>query len=67
MVPAFDGGDDFVWIGRPNESVVIALLVAYTWFLKMPLDEIIPLVLTAILASIRFLTRPARCSRLDPN
>ena len=28
------------------------LLVAYAWFLKMPLDEIIPLVLTAVLASI---------------
>jgi H+-transporting ATPase len=33
-------------------SIVIVLLVAYAWFLKMPLDEIIPLVLTAILASI---------------
>jgi H+-transporting ATPase len=33
-------------------GVVIVLLVAYAWFLKMPLDEIIPLVLTAILASI---------------
>jgi H+-transporting ATPase len=33
-------------------GVVIALLVAYTCFLKMPLDEIIPLVLTAVLASI---------------
>ncbi len=33
-------------------GVVIALLVAYAWFLKMPLDEIIPLVLTAVLASI---------------
>jgi len=32
---------------------VIALLVMYTWFLlKMPLDEIIPLILTAVLASI---------------
>ena len=28
------------------------LLVGYAWFLKMPLDEIIPLVLTAVLASI---------------
>ena len=33
-------------------GVVIVLLVAYAWFLKMPLDEIIPLVLTALLASI---------------
>ena len=33
-------------------GIVIALLVAYAWFLKMPLDEIIPLVLTAVLASI---------------
>jgi H+-transporting ATPase len=33
-------------------GVVIALLLAYAWFLKMPLDEIIPLVLTAVLASI---------------
>jgi H+-transporting ATPase len=33
-------------------GVVIALLVAYAWFLKMPLAEIIPLVLTAVLASI---------------
>ena len=33
-------------------GVVIALLVAYACFLKMPLDEIIPLVLTAVLASI---------------
>jgi len=31
---------------------VIALLVAYSWHLKMPVAEIIPLVLTAILASI---------------
>src|ERR1700683_1635419 len=31
---------------------VIALLVAYASILKMPLDEIIPLVLTAVLASI---------------
>ena len=28
------------------------LLVAYSWYLKMPVAEIIPLVLTAILASI---------------
>jgi len=28
------------------------MLVAYAYFLKMPLDEIIPLVLTAVLASI---------------
>src|SRR5579863_1974625 len=33
-------------------GVVIVLLVAYAWSLKMPLDEIIPLVLTAVLASI---------------
>jgi H+-transporting ATPase len=33
-------------------GVVIALLVAYAWFLKMPLAEIVPLVLTAVLASI---------------
>src|SRR6202161_2151824 len=33
-------------------GVVIVLLVTYAYFLKMPLDEIIPLVLTAILASI---------------
>ncbi len=33
-------------------GVVIVLLVAYAWFLRMPLDEIIPLVLTAVLASI---------------
>ena len=33
-------------------GIVIVLLVAYAWFLKMSLDEIIPLVLTAILASI---------------
>src|SRR6202451_3874230 len=33
-------------------GVVIVLLVAYAWFLKLPLDEIIPLVLTAVLASI---------------
>jgi H+-transporting ATPase len=31
---------------------VVALLVAYAYFLTMPLDEIIPLVLTAVLASI---------------
>ena len=31
---------------------IIILLVAYAYFLKMPVDEIIPLVLTAILASI---------------
>jgi H+-transporting ATPase len=31
---------------------VIVMLVAYAWFLKMPTDEIVPLVLTAILASI---------------
>lgn len=33
-------------------GVVIVILVAYAWFLKMPVAEIIPLVLTAILASI---------------
>jgi H+-transporting ATPase len=33
-------------------GVAIVLLVTYAWFLKMPLDEIIPLVLTAVLASI---------------
>jgi H+-transporting ATPase len=33
-------------------GVVIGLLVSYAYFLKMPLDEIIPLVLTAVLASI---------------
>ena len=33
-------------------GVVILLLVVYAWFLKMPLDEIIPLILTAVLASI---------------
>jgi len=33
-------------------GVVTALLVVYAYFLKMPLEEIIPLVLTAVLASI---------------
>src|ERR1700677_1197041 len=33
-------------------GVVIILLVAYSWYLKMPVADIIPLVLTAILASI---------------
>jgi H+-transporting ATPase len=33
-------------------GVVIVLLVAYAWYLKMPLDETVPLVLTAVLASI---------------
>src|SRR5579863_248772 len=33
-------------------GVVITLLVIYAWFLKMPLDEIVPLILTAVLASI---------------
>jgi len=33
-------------------GVVIAMLVAYAWLLKMPPAEIIPLVLTAVLASI---------------
>ena len=39
-------------------GVVIVLLVAYAWFLKLPLDEIIPLVLTAVLASIPVACRP---------
>ena len=33
-------------------GLIIVLLVAYAWFLEMPLGEIIPLVLTAVLASI---------------
>jgi H+-transporting ATPase len=33
-------------------GVIIAMLVGYAHFLKLPLNEIIPLVLTAILASI---------------
>jgi H+-transporting ATPase len=33
-------------------GVVIVLLVAYAYFLKMPFAELIPLVLTAVLASI---------------
>ncbi len=33
-------------------GVIIVILVAYAYFLKMPLAEIIPLVLTAVLASI---------------
>jgi H+-transporting ATPase len=33
-------------------GVVIALLVGYSYFLNLPLGEIIPLVLTAVLASI---------------
>jgi H+-transporting ATPase len=33
-------------------GVVIAMLVAYAYFLKMPFAEVIPLVLTAVLASI---------------
>jgi H+-transporting ATPase len=33
-------------------GVVILALIGYAWFLKMPLAEIIPLVLTAVLASI---------------
>jgi H+-transporting ATPase len=33
-------------------GVVIGLLVAYAYFLKMPLAEIVPLVLTAVLGSI---------------
>lgn len=31
---------------------VIVLMVTYAWYLKMPVSEVIPLVLTAILASI---------------
>ncbi len=33
-------------------GVVIAMLVAYTWYLQLPLADIVPLVLTAVLASI---------------
>jgi len=33
-------------------GVVIILLVAYSWYLQMPVADIVPLVLTAILASI---------------
>ena len=33
-------------------GIVVVMLIAYAWFLKMPLGEIVPLVLTAILASI---------------
>jgi H+-transporting ATPase len=33
-------------------GVIIMLLAAYSWYLEMPLADIIPLVLTAILASI---------------
>src|SRR3984885_12222372 len=33
-------------------SVVIVILIGYAWFLKMPITEIIPLILTAVLASI---------------
>jgi H+-transporting ATPase len=33
-------------------GALIVMLVVYAWFLKMPLAEIIPLVLTAVLASI---------------
>ncbi|WP_245411349.1 HAD-IC family P-type ATPase [Methylovirgula ligni] len=33
-------------------GIVILILVAYAWSLKMPIAEIIPLVLTAVLASI---------------
>jgi len=38
-------------------GVIIVALAAYAYFLKMPFDEIIPLILTALLASIlsRFL------------
>ncbi|OOG59007.1 HAD-IC family P-type ATPase [Polaromonas sp. C04] len=33
-------------------GVIIVMLVAYAWFLTMPVTDIIPLVLTAVLASI---------------
>ena len=33
-------------------GAIIVLLVAYAWYLKMPIGEIVPLVLTAVLASI---------------
>ncbi|MDE2260180.1 MAG: HAD-IC family P-type ATPase [Betaproteobacteria bacterium] len=33
-------------------GVVIVILVAYAYFLKLPLTEVIPLILTAVLASI---------------
>ena len=33
-------------------GIMIVVLVTYAWFLKMPVSEIIPLVLTAVLASI---------------
>jgi H+-transporting ATPase len=33
-------------------GVIIAMLVAYAWFLSMPFAEIVPLVLTSVLASI---------------
>ena len=33
-------------------GIVIVLLVAYAWYIRMPVADIIPLVLTAILASI---------------
>jgi H+-transporting ATPase len=33
-------------------GVVVVMLVGYAWFLKMPLAEIVPLILTAVLASI---------------
>lgn len=33
-------------------GAIIVLLVAYAWYLQMPVGEIIPLVLTAVLASI---------------
>jgi len=42
-------------------GVIIILLVAYSWYLQMPLADVIPLVLTAILASIPVaLQRPLR-------
>jgi H+-transporting ATPase len=34
-------------------GVIIVLLVGYSYSLKLPLGEIIPLVLTAVLASIQ--------------
>jgi H+-transporting ATPase len=33
-------------------GVIIVILITYAWFLRMPVTEVIPLVLTAILASI---------------
>jgi H+-transporting ATPase len=39
-------------------GVVIVLLVVYAWFLKMPVDEIIPLILTACSHRYRLHCRP---------